>query len=258
MMFDDDTSEAFELPANPYERVLAYQEALVSFFTGGSMGGIAYGDVRRELTKSPQFVAIAPDFIRACREEGSLWSFAKTLGGYEPRRLFLREQFVPLLDILEAGGSPADSLIADGLSKLDEGHIRAVWDKALARCHNDPAGAITAARSLLETACKIILDAAEGGPHYSASDDLPKLYRTAAEHLSLAPSQHSEEAFRRILGGCTSVVEGLGTLRNRVGDAHGQGRRPVRPLPRHALLEVNLSGAMALFLADTWEERQQR
>jgi hypothetical protein len=29
-------------------------------------------------------------------------------------------------------------------------------------------------------------------------------------------------------------------LRNRLGDAHGQGKRPVKPLPRHAELTVNM------------------
>ncbi|WP_334364405.1 abortive infection family protein [Bradyrhizobium sp. AZCC 1578] len=50
----------------------------------------------------------------------------------------------------------------------------------------------------------------------------------------------------------TSVVEGLGSLRNKIGDAHGQGGKPVRPSARHAAqLAVNLAGAMATFL-DTW------
>ena len=40
-------------------------------------------------------------------------------------------------------------------------------------------------------------------------------------------SQHTEDAFKRILGGATSVVEGLGSLRNKIGDAHGQGGKPV-------------------------------
>src|SRR6266699_1503228 len=53
-----------------------------------------------------------------------------------------------------------------------------------------------------------------------------------AERLHIAPSQHTEDAFRRILGGCTSVVEGLGTLRNKIGDAHGKGGKPVRAAPR--------------------------
>jgi hypothetical protein len=132
-----------------------------------------------------------------------------------------------------------------------------VWDKALKRAPSDPEGAITAARTLLEDVCKHLLDeGTEAGSLYGPKDDLPKLYRLASEKLNLAPSQHSEEAFKRILGGCANVVEGLGSLRNKVGDAHGKGKRQVRVLPRHAHLAVNLAGAMALYLIETWEAQK--
>ncbi|MGI8632006.1 MAG: abortive infection family protein [Solirubrobacterales bacterium] len=52
--------------------------------------------------------------------------------------------------------------------------------------------------------------------------------------LQLAPGTYSEEAFKQILGGCNSVVVGLGRLRNKVGDTHGSGRRAYRPSDRHA------------------------
>ena len=104
--------------------------------------------------------------------------------------------------------------------------------KLLARRHTDPEGAITSARTLLETVCKRVLD--ETGTAYSDKDDLPALYKVVATKLNIAPSQHTQDTFRRILGGATSVVDGLGSLRNKTGDAHGQGGRPVRPSARHA------------------------
>lgn len=74
--------------------------------------------------------------------------------------------------------------------------------------------------------------------------------------LQLAPSQHAEDDFKRILGGCTSVVEGLGGLRNRLGDAHGSGKKQRKPSARHAALAVNLAGGMAVFLVETWDSRK--
>ena len=62
-----------------------------------------------------------------------------------------------------------------------------------------------------------------------------------------------QDAFRRAFGGCTSIVESLGTIRNRMGDAHGRGVYAVRVEPRYARLAVNLSVAMATFLVETWE-----
>ena len=83
---------------------------------------------------------------------------------------------------------------------------------------------------------------------------MPKLYKLTAEQLNLAPSQHTEKIFKQILGGCQTVVEGLGALRNKLGDAHGKGKRSVKPAARHAELAVNLAGAMATYLIRTWEQ----
>jgi len=106
---------------------------------------------------------------------------------------------------------------------------------------SDPEGAITASRALLETVCKHILD--DLSLSYDDSAELPKLYGITAEALTIAPSQHTEKVFKQILGGCTSVIEGLGALRNRLGDAHGGGRLRAKPAARHAQLAVNLAVA---------------
>jgi Abortive infection C-terminus len=65
----------------------------------------------------------------------------------------------------------------------------------------------------------------ETATEYNDKDDLPTIYRAVAMNLNIAPSQHTVETFMRILGGATSVVEGIGSLRNKIGDAHGQERR---------------------------------
>ena len=51
------------------------------------------------------------------------------------------------------------------------------------------------------------------------------------------------------------MVQNLGSFRNKVSDAHGQGKHPVKPLPRHATLAVNLAGAMSTFLIETWNAK---
>jgi abortive infection Abi-like protein len=101
----------------------------------------------------------------------------------------------------------------------------------------------------LETVLKHILDSR--GIAYEAKTDLVELYRLTAKELNLAPDQHTEEVFKRILGGVSSIVNGLGTLRNRLGDAHGHGKAAIRPALRHAELAVNLAGSVALFLVET-------
>ena len=153
-----------------------------------------------------------------------------------------------------SGVQPADELISQALISFDESGVHHAWQKALDRRATDPEGAITAAKTLLETVCKHIID--EAGASYGENVDLPKLYSTAAESLNLAPSQHTEKVFKSILGNCQSIVGNLAGLRNRLGDSHGQGKRYVKPQARHAELAVNLAGSMAMFLVSTWNVRK--
>jgi hypothetical protein len=164
----------------------------------------------------------------------------------------------PIYKVRRTGGSgltPADNAITSTLAALSETDVHERWEKALKRRGDDPAGAITIARTLLEDVCKMILS--QAGETYENSDDLPKLYRKVAKLMKLAPDDHTEDAFRRILGSCQSIVETLGTLRNRLGDAHSSGPKPAKPLARHAELAVNLAGTMATFLVTTWQARQK-
>jgi len=82
------------------------------------------------------------------------------------------------------------------------------------------------------------------------------LYKKLAKILKLAPDDYTEQIFKQILGGCASIVSAIGSVRNKLSDAHGQGPLRARPLPRHAELVVNLAGNMATFLIETWDARQ--
>jgi hypothetical protein len=120
----------------------------------------------------------------------------------------------------------------------------------------EPDAAITSARTLLETVCKHVLDDLDVA--YADDADLPKLYRLTAEALTLAPSQQTEPMLRQVLGGCTAVVEGIGAMRNKLSDAHGKGRVTSPVQPRHASLAVNVAGAAAMFIVESWEARTWR
>ena len=145
--------------------------------------------------------------------------------------------------------------MSEKVQKLDSNYIQNIWHKALERRNTDPEGAITLARTLLESTCKYILDE-QHKVEYGNAPDINQLYRLVSKELNLSPSQHTEKTFKQILGGCSSIVEGLGSLRNKVGDAHGQGKVSFKPSARHAELAVNLAGAMAVFLFSTWEMKK--
>jgi uncharacterized protein YfkK (UPF0435 family) len=229
---------------------------LVSVATTGGYDDGAYRTLRTTFIDRPELKAFIPRFVVTCRTTSEFWGFIKhKFKTYHERREFLREEFDSLLSQLEASNMrPLDNDVAAIVSKPNAANVHEIWRKALERRTTDPEGAITTARTLLETVCKHILD--EEQVSYTDSEDLPKLYGLVAKQLTLSPSQHTEDVFKRILGGCHSVVEGLGALRNKLGDAHGKGKAGVKPASRHAELAVNLAGAMATFLLETWEARK--
>jgi hypothetical protein len=154
--------------------------------------------------------------------------------------------------LVSSARTPAEGQISDVLSQIDSEHIHKAWDKALSRKNSDPEGAITAARTLIETICKHILDKAQIA--YPDDADLPKLYYLTAKHLQLAPSQYSNRVLRQVLGNCQAIVSGLTSIRNELGDAHGKSKGEISPEPIHAELAVNLAGTMAMFLVSIWEK----
>jgi len=152
------------------------------------------------------------------------------------------------------GEDPVSAVARIALRRTDMGHIKEAWEKVVARRVADPEGAITAARTLLETVCKFILD--DNRAEYDDRGDFPSLYKMVAKQLMLAPNQHTEKVFQQILRGCTMVIDGIGTMRNRLGDSHGKGKSSGIPATRHADLAVNLALSMASFLIATWEARK--
>ena len=212
---------------------------------------------RNHLMKAHHVRSQLPDFVQTCRDLSEFWGFIKQkFSTYQERRDFLRDEFDGLLTMLEDGALiPVDASTTDLLSTVDSNHVRSAWAKALDRRESDPDGAITAARTLLETVCKHILD--DLSIPYSDAMELPRLYGLVAKSLNLSPSQHSEKVFKMVLGGCHAVVEGIGSIRNKLSDAHGRGKRGYKPAPRHASLTVNLAGTMASFLVETWESQEQ-
>lgn len=238
---------------NLIEQVEILQNILISEATDGNENNEEYQNLRKLILDEQAIQKFAPKFLRTCRNLTQFWQFIKfEYSTYAERRDFLWKSFQPLLEKLEMSESvPSDDVVNIIVKKIDSEYINTLWHKALERRSTDPEGAITLARTLLESTCKYILD--EYQVDYGNAPDINQLYRLVSKGLNLAPSQHTEQTFKQILGGCSSIVEGLGSLRNKVGDAHGQGKTNFKPSPRHAELAVNLAGTMAVFLFSTWD-----
>lgn len=245
-----------EIPDDLFECAIFLRNNIIGLTTeGGSEPG--YKLARRKLIEDPASKRLLPEFVRFSNDAASvrlaLSSVASGAGSWGLRRGHVNEAFIPLLAFLESGGGAADGTISDGLDVYDAPAVHAVWTKALDRRATDPDGAVTAASTLLEEVCKHIIE--DSGGNWEKKWNMPKLYAEAANVLKLAPSQYQEEVFKTILGNCQSVVQSIGSLRNKAGDAHAGGRSRVPFKPRHAALTVNLAGSMALFLIETWQAR---
>src|SRR5205809_3368286 len=159
-----------------FEKVETLQNMLISYATGGSVTNEEFKALREELLAESLVKDKLPRLVRTCRDIKQFWGFIKEKSPtYQGRREYLWDQFRPVLESLEEPGSPADEVVSDILSKFDVDNVHRIWSKALERRSEDPEGAITAARTLLETVCKHILD--ESAITYEDEFDLPKLYR---------------------------------------------------------------------------------
>lgn len=206
-----------------------------------------YQELRREVMQYPPIKILIPECVRTCRNLQEFWYFiSPKFPHWAERRAYIAEQFAPMLNLLEADASLAVGTSVDGaLAAVNWENVQGHWAKVQERMSTDPTGAITRARTLVESVCKHILD--ETGTPYTDKEDLPTLYGKTVKQLQLHPSQQTSGTMKQIMGGCWTVIEGLSSLRNQQGDAHGKGITHVIE-PRLAELAVNAAGTLASFL----------
>lgn len=240
----------------PKTAVESLQNLMVSIGRGSDRTNPDFARLRSAVLAMPELKPHLPDFVTTCRNGAQFWAYIKGKSNhYQERDQHIWSGFAPVFSYLEnIGNTPGADEVTAALQIFDSEHVLSAWQKALARKTLDPEAALTSARTLLESTCKHILDSLAIA--YNDAADLPDLYSAVAKGLNLSPSQHTEQIFKQVLGGCHSVVQGLGAMRNRLGDAHGKGQASYKPLPRHAALAVNLSGAMSMFLVETYEARK--
>ncbi len=139
---------------------------------------------------------------------------------------------------------------------LDLRSVQDDFERALTEADSDPAGAITAACSTVESVCKCILD--EMGKPYPTNKDIRGLVGEVAKHLKLSPGRDDlpkewEQDIRTILSGLFNVIGGIGSLRTHAGDAHGKGKNPVPADARIARLAIHAASTVSLFYIETWQ-----
>jgi hypothetical protein len=144
------------------DKAVRLQDGLIAQATSGAFDGgdSEYQELRRFFASRADTKAKLPDLVRHCRDLDQFWGWIKyERSTYAERRTLLWDAFHPLIDYLEADDrAPGVAPITETLEAFDPEHVHAAWQKALDRRAADPEGVITAARMLLETVCKHILD----------------------------------------------------------------------------------------------------
>jgi hypothetical protein len=89
---------------------------------------------------------------------------------------------------------------------------------------------------------------------------IPELVKLTAKELDLTPADIPEQAkasetIKRLLSNLASITQGVAELRNHYGTGHGKAAGAKGLQPRHAKLAVGAASTLAVFLAETHNER---
>ncbi len=135
------------------DKVTALQDLLVARATGQGADERAYIPLRAHLLKDPLVGTLLPRFGRTSRDLGQFWQFIQPkFAHYGERRQFIWDAFRP---VLEAAGERHESGCrhrerSPQAAQLGSG-ARCVASRPSSPDTDDPEGAITLARSLLES-----------------------------------------------------------------------------------------------------------
>jgi hypothetical protein len=208
-------------------------EALLSFAItiaeGGDVPKEDYRAVHNRLFESPTARRVGKP-LRRYRTPDLLWGYLRSVatgsGSWALRRDAAHELIDPVVEALyDQSEMPADDLVTLATTRLNAESVSEAWSRALDRRESNPDGAITMARTLLESTLKTILD--DRQVVYNADADLPALYKAVSKELNLAAGDHTEQAFKQILGGCHSVIVGLGAFATKLATHTAQGARTI-------------------------------
>src|SRR3972149_1865888 len=116
-------------------KVESLKNMLVSRATGGFVEDVEYRQLREALLAVPRIKAKLPRFVETCRTLDEFWGFIKPkFTHYAERREFLREEFHPLLSMLETEArTPSDEATSAVLAVINSEHVQEAWRKALER-----------------------------------------------------------------------------------------------------------------------------
>lgn len=116
-------------------------------------------------------------------------------------------------------------------------------------------GAITNARTLIESICLFILESKTKEKH-DYDGNLIRLYKSVASLLKMSPGDYVDDNLKQILSGVFSIINGVSGLRNNFSDSHGSApsNTNYKIDERHSILTVNLAKTITEYLFLSYEK----
>lgn len=116
-------------------------------------------------------------------------------------------------------------------------------------------GAVTNARTLIESICLYILESKTKKKH-NYDGNLLKLYKSVATILKMSPGNYDDDNLKQILSGVFSIINGVSGLRNTYSDSHGTAPSKIsyKIDERHSILTVNLAKTITEYLFLSFEK----
>jgi len=155
---------------------------------------------------------------------------------------------------------PGIKAVQESLIGTDPSYVAQQITRIETAVINDPSLAIGTAKELIETCCKTILT--ERKVEFSKNADIPELVKLTAKELELTPDDipqkaKAAETIKRLLSNLATITQGVAELRNHYGTGHGKAAGTKGLQPRHAKLAAGAASTLAVFLAETHNERSK-
>lgn len=116
-------------------------------------------------------------------------------------------------------------------------------------------GAITNARTLVESICIYILE--DSDIEHKKNGKLNQLYGVTSNYLKMQPALYKSDSLKQITSGFITIIQGLSGMRNDMSDAHGKGYKSFTPEERHAKLAVNSAHTVSSYLLESYLRSKQ-
>lgn len=162
--------------------------------------------------------------------------------------------YVPGGKIIGAHSVPAISL-EQHIRKRNFESVNLEFDRSISNIETNPREALSAACNILESVFKVYIE--EEHLDMPAKKDLKPTWGVVRDSLNFDPNKVEDRDLKEILGGLAGVVSGIGAFRTHASSAHGAGKKIYKVQPRHARLAVHAAHTIALFVLESWDEKNK-